>query len=103
MAEGVNTPHSAEKKEEGENGQIPNEAGENMDVELPNGADADASVSEEEPQREIGQIDHINKSLLSSFLSRLNDPATSSLFPSTQIIDSEPDECEDGQNDIIHT
>lgn len=104
MAEGVNTPHSAEQeKGDPQNGQLPNGEGETMEVDQPNiavgaGAGAGGDVSEEngdqeqQEEREITQTDHLNKSLLTSFLSRLNDPSTSPQFPTVQGIDAESNE-----------
>ena len=94
MAEGHNTPQSREEENNG--GHLPNGDGENMEVDQGDtgeqSGDQAAGGDGETPQREITQTDHINKSLLTSFLDRLNDPTTSSQFPSTQVIDTEQDD-----------
>ena len=59
----------------------------------PNPQSSTSDDDEQPPPPEPSQTDHLNKSLLTSFLDRLNNPNMANAFPQVQRIDtSDPEE-----------
>lgn len=68
-----------------------------------NGHTSAEDDEKEQPERELTQTDRINRSLLNSFLQRLDDPNFASQFPKVERINTDgpdpPEERDDEKND----